>query len=282
MAKRPKVSLLQFTFLSKYIGRQQTVNLYLPYGCYSAAEQAQRPYKVLWLLHGKSDDYNTWLRNSVAETIARENDLAVVMPDAGNSFYTDMAYGPAYYTYITEEIPEVLYGLLPLSQKKEDNFLCGFSMGGYGTLKIGLSHPERFAALCAMSSAADIVELMAGRAEPVETPADGSFSEAEFNRTLAISVFGDELDRLKGSKHDLFALFDRANEKGVQPPVYMTCGTEDGLIKGNDKLYAYCHERGYDVTYETGPGAHDWNVWNRDIQQFIRFLKERGLLDTNN
>ena len=101
MSKRPKVSLLKFTFLSKYIGRQQDINVLLPYGCYSDAEPAKKPYKTLWLLHGKSDDYNTWLRNSAVETIARENNLAVVMPDAGNSFYTNMAYGPDYYNYIT-------------------------------------------------------------------------------------------------------------------------------------------------------------------------------------
>lgn len=268
-SKRPKVSLLRYTFLSECIGRQQDVNILLPYGCYSEAAPAERPYKTLWLLHGMSDDRDTWLRNSVIETIARENDLAVVMPDAANSFYTDMAYGPRYYTYITEELPRVLRGLLPLSDKKEDNLLAGFSMGGYGAFKIGLTKPESFGAVGCLSPAVDVARL-----------ADEAFGDEKGadKRTMFVSIFGDEARSLRGGRHDIRRLIDECNEKKTQPPIFMSCGTEDFLY--GDFLYfsEYVSDRGYDVTVSSGAGAHDWNVWNRDIALFVRFLKKRKLI----
>lgn len=272
-AKRPKVSLLRYTFLSECVGRQQDVNILLPYGCYSESEPAKRPYRTLWLLHGMSDDRDTWLRNSVVETLARENDLAVVMPDAANSFYTDMSYGPRYYTYITEELPRVLRGFLPLSCKKADNFLAGFSMGGYGALKIGLTKPEDFAAIGCLSSAVDAARLSdEAFAMPSDMPA-GRDKQAMF-----LSVFGDEAKKLAGSRHDIRRLIDECNAKKQQPPVFMSCGTEDFLYADNVAFAKYVGQKGYDVTWTDGPGAHDWNVWNRDIAGFIGFLKNKRLL----
>lgn len=272
-SKRPKVSLLRYTFLSECIGRQQDVNILLPYGCYSDAVPAERPYKTLWLLHGMSDDRETWLRNSVIETLARENDLAVVMPDAANSFYTDMAYGPRYYTYITEELPRVLRGLLPLSDKKEDNFLSGFSMGGYGAFKIGLTKPDCFAAVGCLSSAVDVARLAEDAFSLDPDSAQGRDKQAIF-----LSVFGSEARNLSQSSHDIRVIIDQCNAEKKQPPVFMSCGTEDFLYADNVSFVKYVQEKGYDVTWTDGPGAHDWNVWNRDIVKFIEFLKSKSLL----
>ena len=52
------------------------------------------------------------------------------MPDGYNSHYVDNPWGGNYYSYLTKELPEMLRSLLPLSAKRENNFITGLSMGG--------------------------------------------------------------------------------------------------------------------------------------------------------
>lgn len=58
-----------------------------------------------------------------------------------------MAHGGAFYTYIVEELPVLMRQFFPLSEKREDNFIAGNSMGGYGAMKIGINNPDRYAAI---------------------------------------------------------------------------------------------------------------------------------------
>ncbi|MFH2128932.1 MAG: esterase family protein, partial [bacterium] len=55
--------------------------------------------KVLYLLHGLSDDGSAWQRYTSIETLAAAYGLVVVMPSAGRSFYTDQPDGQKYFTY---------------------------------------------------------------------------------------------------------------------------------------------------------------------------------------
>ena len=64
--------------------------------------------KTVWMLHGYTGDYTDWQRLTGMERYAIQRRIAVVMPDGANSFYADMACGPAYFTYLTKELPEYL------------------------------------------------------------------------------------------------------------------------------------------------------------------------------
>ena len=90
---------------------------------------------TLWLLHGMHGDRNSWMNGSAIVRHARARGIAVVMPSAENSFYTDQKYGFKYYTFIAKELPEYLRKILPLSKKREKNYIAGLSMGGYGAFK---------------------------------------------------------------------------------------------------------------------------------------------------
>jgi S-formylglutathione hydrolase FrmB len=80
-------------------------------------ERASHP--VLWLLHGLSDDHTIWLRRTSIERYAAARNLAVVMPAAGRSFYQDMASGPRYWTFLTEELPALCRGWFRISAERE-------------------------------------------------------------------------------------------------------------------------------------------------------------------
>jgi putative tributyrin esterase len=105
-----------------------------------------RKYPVLWLLHGLSDDHTIWQRRTSIERYVDTLPLAVVMPAVHRSWFTDMNLGYRYWTFISEELPAIVRSLFPISERPEDNFVAGLSMGGYGAFKLALRHSERYAA----------------------------------------------------------------------------------------------------------------------------------------
>ena len=151
------MGLMHFSFLPQSLGFHTNVNIILPHDSSMKSE----PYKLLYLLHGGGGNSQDWIRYTSIERYAEENNIAVVMPEVGSqSFYTDMVHGYKYYTYITEELPIVLNCFLPISDKKEDRFVAGISMGGYGAYKWTFDKPEYFAAAGNFSGFSFIDELL--------------------------------------------------------------------------------------------------------------------------
>ena len=87
-------------------------------------------YPVLHLFHGYSDDHTIWQRRTSIERYASELGLVVIMPSVGKSYYTDMHNGYDYWTYISEELPEIMASFFPISTAREDNFAAGASLSG--------------------------------------------------------------------------------------------------------------------------------------------------------
>lgn len=218
-------------------------------------------FQTLYLLHGYSGDHTNWMRRTSIERYADENRIAVVMPAADNSFYTDMASGKKYYTYISEEIPRKARELFPLSHEREDNFIAGLSMGGYGAFKIALRNPEKFAAAASISGALDVANLVN---DPTHASPD--------RRLEFINIFGD-LTKIKNSENDLFYLAQNLKNSNTDiPKLYQACGTEDFLYEQNIKFKNFAKDIGLDLVYEEGPGEHTWAFWDKYIQNVLNFL----------
>ena len=155
------MALVNLNFESQYLNGNTEVSIILP-----DKPRDQGPaqfygnghkYKVLWLLHGTFGDHTDWLRKSSIELYACEKDLIVVMPSALNSNYINWDHcmmGYAMGDYLTEELMPLVYNWFPASDKREDNFISGLSMGGGGTLMYALAYPQRFAAAAVLSAAA--------------------------------------------------------------------------------------------------------------------------------
>jgi putative tributyrin esterase len=213
------------------------------------------PPPVLYLLHGLSDDDTIWLRRTSIERYVAPLGLAVVMPQVHRSFYTDEAYGGKYWTFVSEELPGLVGRFFRVSQRREDTFVAGLSMGGYGALKLALRQPERFAAAASLSGALDVVAL-SRRSRP-EDP-------TLWKRVLGGRVAG-------GSEHDLFALVRRADAARL-PALHVSCGTEDELLASNTRFVAACGSAGVPLTTSFGPGEHDWAYWDDRIQDVLAWL----------
>ena len=255
--------LNEIKFFSETLGLLSSMYVLLPQRALADAQKKPRKkLRTLYLLHGHSDDHTAWQRYTSIERYAEGLNLAVVMPAVHLSFYNDMAHGGKYWQFISEEVPTLVRDVFSLSAKREDNYVAGLSMGGYGALKLALTYPERFAAAASLSGAVDLSEVVRVKKED-----PGNKTWIDEMRT----VFGD-LSKVPGSKHDLFALAKRAARTPVRPRLYQCCGTEDELHPDNIRFRDAVCKLPFDLTYEEGPGEHNWAYWDKMIQRVLAWM----------
>ncbi len=260
------MAYLELTYKSKALKMNVAVSILLPERpktdplC-GAPEVAS--FKTLYLLHGHGANHTDWIRKTNIERYAAEHGIAVVMPEVGISWYTDTAYGQNYLTFITQELPAVCRSYFSgMSSKQEDNFIAGFSMGGYGALKAALTCPENYFACASLSGALDITR-------------DGR----PYNLNEWQGIFGFDLPdaaALKGSKHDIFALA-KENHDACRPfpKLYLWCGTEDTLITVNRKYHEMLNTLQIPHRYEESSGTHTWKYWDQYIQPALNYMLEK-------
>ena len=253
-------------FFSKVLTVQTTMHVLLPQRTLDEIQNKRRPkYRTLYLLHGHSDDHTAWQRWTSIERYADGLNLAVVMPAVHLSFYNDMAHGGKYWQFISEEVPALVRELFSLSSARKANFVAGLSMGGYGAFKLALTHPDRFAAAASLSGALDLNAVV----NPNSRRNDKVWLEEM--RT----VFGD-LSKVPGSKNDLLALAKKVAKAPVKPRLYQCCGTEDDLYPDNVRFRDTVQKLPLDLTYEEGPGEHNWAYWDKMIQNVLRWMFPLG------
>jgi putative tributyrin esterase len=212
-------------------------------------QEGESPPPVLYLLHGLTDDHTGWLRFTSIERYADEAGLAVVMPAVHHSFYTDEVHGHAYWSFVSEELPALVRRLFRVSDRPEDTFAAGLSMGGYGAVKLALSHPDRYAAAASLSGTLDITYL----------------ADREDRAAIWKRAFGGEIRE----ENDLFALLAAAPSV---PPLYIGCGTSDGLLEANERFIATATGAGVDLTTDLRAGEHEWSLWDAQIAEVIAWL----------
>ena len=248
------MAFIQCDFHSEVLGFGTSINVILP------KKNSSEKYPVLYLLHGLTDDHTAWQRKTSIERYAIKKDLAVIMPTVHRSFYTDMAKGYDYWTYMTEELPEITQNFFPISQKREKNFVAGLSMGGYGAFKWALRKPEKFEAAASLSGALN----MARRMFDFE---DNKERMEEFRL-----IYGD-LNKVKNSNNDLFYLLKQLKDyNGKIPQLYQCCGTDDFLYKDNIMFKNLCEKEDISHYYDEEKAGHEWEYWDRKIKDIINWL----------
>lgn len=263
------MAFLDFHFFSETLGLTCAAHVLIPQptarqiGMTGGARRQK--YPTLYLLHGLSDDHTTWMRRTSIERYAAERNIAVVMPAVARSFYQDMASGPKYWTFVSEELPALCEQFFPLAGGREDRFVAGLSMGGYGALRLALARPEKFAGAASLSGALDLARRLreAGR--------DGALVD----RAEYISIFGPDL-RGAGTDADLFHLAEKiAASTGPRPALFLACGTEDRLVEEQRAFRQHLETLGIPATCEESPGDHEWGYWDAQIQRFLAWLPLR-------
>lgn len=254
------MALFQCRFFSETLGLSTSMTVILPEPATKqigmSASAVSGPYPTLYLLHGMSDDDSIWLRRTSIERYVSGLGLAVVMPQVDLSFYTDMAQGNRYWTFVSEELPHLCRSFFPLSDKREETFVAGLSMGGYGAFKLALRKPEMFCAAASLSGALNITNSYQ--------------SSLEFTPIFRY-IFGESGP--ENTENDLLKLLEQVSQDSKPiPKLYQCCGTEDFLYEDNQVFREACTKAGLPLTYEEGPGTHEWGYWDAKIQDVLKWL----------
>lgn len=260
------MALFQANFYSKELARVTEFYFLLPNDPHHIDEDNKhfhRKTKTLYLLHGFHGFNKDWLLRSSIEELSNQYNLAVVMPSGENSFYLDQkGTGKAYCQYVGKELVEYVNKTFGLSDKSEDNFIGGLSMGGFGAIHTGLYFPETFGKVIALSSA-----LIIHNIENMKEDFQDGIADYDYYS----SVFGD-LSQLKDSPNNPEFLIRRLKkEEKTIPSLYMACGTEDFLINENRAFHGFLQDENIDVTYIESPGVHDWKFWRQYLELGIQW-----------
>ena len=259
------MAFLNCTFYSETLGFSTSITVILPHYSLNqpipgtASNRAK--LKTLYLLHGIQDDHTAWVRQTAIERYAASYDIAVIMPAVQRSFYTDMAFGGAYESFTAKELPEVCRYYFPLSGDREDNFIAGLSMGGYGAFKLALNYPENY---CAAASLSGVLDL----ASELKNPPD--FVKQDFINTFGINPL------IQGTKHDLFHVANQClAESKPAPRLYQCCGDQDFLYRHNIAFRDFAMEQKLPLTWQEDPGyGHAWEYWDMCIQRVLKWMFE--------
>ena len=219
---------------------------------------------VITLLHGLGNSSSEWMHYSAACRYAADNGFVLVVPEVGNSFYNNMCHGAPWHTILTQLLPNQLHRIFRLPAKREQNYVAGLSMGGYGAFLLALSRPDLYAAAGSFSAPLDIASI-------------APHMKASPMAPLLTPVFGESLTVPPESNLPLLAQTVAALPAEEQPRLYATCGKEDnspGVCESNRSFKALARKLRLDFTFDEWQGIHEWNYWDRSLAQFIGFLLE--------
>lgn len=220
-----------------------------------------RDCKTVFILHGYSGWGKGWTN---IYTAAEKYNLALVFPSAENSFYLDSeATAGKYQTFVGSELVEYIRKTFGLCRAKEDTFISGLSMGGFGALHTGLAYPETFSKIAALSSAL-IVHGISGM-KPGE---DNGVANYQYFR----NCFGD-LDKVVESDKNPETLIKKLIEQKKDiPDIYLACGTEDFLLENNRQFHRFLVENNVDVKYVESSGGHDVPFWDEHFAKGFEWM----------
>lgn len=271
------MALIQVNYLSRALFRTVPVNVILPSDKVSAEKGGylMKPgdkFSTLVLLHGLLGNYTDWVSGTRIQRWAEEKDLAVIMPSGDNAFYINTSLpNNNYEEFIGRELLQVMRCMFPLSCRREDTFIAGLSMGGYGAIRNGMKYAENYSCIAGLSSA--LIEL-----------------QPEFEAVAGeTSVFG-EADSIRNTDRNHLVAYAQLRRRVAagefdMPRFYLACGKQDRLLAANRDFRDLLLADGVDVTYDEEDRGHDWDFWDSQIRKVLEWLPlgaARGGLGSGN
>ena len=254
--------ILRGNFLSDALHMSTNVQMFIP-------EKAKEPFRIIYLLHGLHGDQGTWLDNTMIPVFAKKYNAVFIMPEAARSFYLNLKYGRKYFSYVSDELPQVCRKIFNVSSRREDTAVMGCSMGGYGSLLLSLAKPEQYGFCGAIAPACLYFKpiLDSARNDPktiLKMSPDGDELFTDLRMT-----YGDALEYRKD--YDIAELVKEFPSAMPKPKIHVTCGTEDNLRKENLLFRDEMKKTDFDFTYEEWTGDHEWDFFNDALKKTLEF-----------
>ena len=256
------MACIRMSLRSRVLDVDTVVNVVIPYDHFDREGRPKPFTRTLYLLHGLRQNADAWQRMSSAERFANYYGYALIMPDAQRSFYTDMAHGPRFFTYLTEELPEIMQAMFKIPADPAHTYVGGLSMGGYGALKCALQRPDLYAGAMCFSSGFFTLN------RPNLLIENGYYSREGLQGVIGADLQADPLD-------DLAARIRTWPKDQKKPLFYLACGTEDPLHSLSTEMNAILQENHFDVCYQEWPGIHDWRFWDVALEKGMIYMKDR-------
>ncbi|MCL2764736.1 MAG: alpha/beta hydrolase-fold protein [Treponema sp.] len=259
---------IKVELFSNSLVRWVAFEMYIPNDFRTDIPRPHNPYydrncKTVFVLHGYTGWGKGW--DKIFE-LAEKFNFALVFPSVENSFYLDMdATSGKYGTFAGSELIEYIRKTFGLCKTKEDTFISGLSMGGFGALRTGLAYPDTFGKIVALSSAL-IVHEIAGM-KPSDSDKNGIGNYYYYR-----NYFGD-LDKLIKSDNNPETLVEKLIQQKINiPKIYMACGDEDFLLETNRRFHRFLLERNVNIEYIESNGGHDMDFWNEYFAKGFEWL----------
>jgi S-formylglutathione hydrolase FrmB len=250
------MAIINVEFFSNSLLRSVAFEMYIPNDPRPDIQTQDNPYydrncKTVFVLNGFTGWGKGWTN---LYELAEKYNFALVFPSGENSFYLDTESSAGKYgTFIGRELVEYIRKTFGLCRTKEDTFISGLSMGGFGALHTGLAYPDTFSKIVALSSALIIHGISAMK--PGE-------SNDIANYYFYCKCFGD-LEKLIESDNNPETLVKKLiQQKKKIPEIYMACGTDDFLLAENRQFHDFLVEQNVDFEYIESSGDHDMIFWN--------------------
>ena len=292
-------------FHSPAVERMMKYNIVLPAGY----ESSQERYPVLYLLHGLTSNYTAWSRMGAAFYAELVDDLIIVMPDVGNSWYVNWdENGEGQRNDWEDHIIVDVIGHVDANfrtiTRREGRAINGLSMGGYGGLTLGLRHPELFVSIGstsgALSYARGAARRMRGEIRPrpssptqeltVEQQAAREASRIRReaarirpNPSIGIDGFSSQAERSplgrafltpeNADAYDPFALILNVPREEL-PHIYLDSGTEDNLINVAREFAQVLFEHDIPFDFMQMPGRHNGAYWVQSLGHIVSIQYE--------
>ena len=240
------------TVKSSALNRRGDITLFVP-----EESRGETDLPLAILLHGVYGSHWNWAylggAHRLASELIRKNEIrpiALAMPSdglwgdgSGYLQHTDADYEK----WIVTEVPQAVREAAPSVSPGSQPFICGLSMGGFGALRLGARHPDRFAAISAHSSITRFDQLQEFVAEPLEKYDQPASEE------------GSVIHWLRRNQDQL-------------PPIRFDCGTEDSLLEANRTLSRELDSKGIDHIYKEFEGGHTWDYWREHLKESLMFF----------
>lgn len=260
------MALIEVNMMSQKLLRPVTVTAIIPIDKWTEEGNIkEQKFKTLYLLHGGFGNHLDYITGTRIVRWAEEKNLAVIMPSGENQFYVDKPeHGEYYGAFVAEELVDLTRKMFPLSNKREDTFIAGLSMGGYGALVNGLKYHQTFSHIGLFSPALLNELILSGEPDNqiIELWKPGFYENA----------FGGIKSIINSDKDYYYLIHQLKKEKCGIPSIYMAIGTEDFLLTPTRKYAKFLSEQSIQVLYEESLGGHDWDFWDTTLKSFLEWL----------
>ena len=282
------------------------VSVYLPP---SYAEETERRYPVLYLLHGYSGTDESWFGENAfwdgraaadrAIGSGAAEEMIIVMPNCNNAFggcmYVNSAATGYWEDYIADDLVAYIDSHYRTIPDRSARGLAGHSMGGYGVMLIGMHRPDVFSALyslsaCCLNEYAPRGGERAAALEAIKTEED---LDRGALRTFAVTAawspnpenppFYLDLPTRNGEVvPEIAARFAVSSPQAMLPTyasalrkmtaIMLDVGEQDGLIGANRTLSETMTRYGVEHTFETYEGDHVNRIEQRFEERVLPFF----------